>query len=155
MTPRRWSLALTVFGGLLLLGGVSLLVTSSMGRGAMSSTNEFGRTVMIEYRTPSIWQDAPRTAVGWLVATVVFVIAVGLLIRFGGIVAAVAVAMLMWLMVMASILTIGVFLAPGAAGLGAAAAASVVDRANRSSAAKNVPPSNPSGDVSIPDPAVR
>jgi hypothetical protein len=137
MTPRRWSLVLTVVGGALLLAGVGLLVTLSLGRGAMSSTDEIGRTVMVEYRSPSIWQDAPRTAVGWLVATVVFVVVVGLVIRFGGVVGAVVVASLMWLMVMASILTIGIYLAPGAAGLSAAAAASVVDRATRSSAARS------------------
>jgi hypothetical protein len=142
-------LVLTIVGGLLLLGGVSLLVTLSLGRGAMSSTDEYGRTVMVEYRTPSIWQDAPRTAVGWLVATVVFVVVIGLVIRWGGVVGAVVVAMLMWLIVMASILTIGIFLAPGAAGLSAAAAASVVDRANRSSASKR------STDMSNPEAAVR
>lgn len=149
MTPRRWSLLLTVVGGLLLLGGVSILVTVSLGRGAMSSTDEYGRTVMFEYRTPSIWQDAPRTAVGWLAATLVFVVVIGLIIRYGGVVGAVVVAMLMWLMVMASILTIGIFLAPGAAGLGAAAAASVVDRANRSAASKR------STEMSNPKAAVR
>jgi hypothetical protein len=129
MNARRWIWLLTVIGGGLLVAAVTFLVSTSWGVGGTTTTGPDGRTVVVEFRTPSVLQDSPRLAYGWIAAAIGFVVVVALVIRFGGVVGPALVLFVMWLMVAASIMTIGLFLAPGVGVLGAAAALAIADHA--------------------------
>ena len=72
-------------------------------------------------------QDSPAVAFGWIAATFAFAVVTTLLIRDGGIIGGAFVIAVVGMAVLAGILTIGVYLAPGAAFLGAAALLAMVD----------------------------
>lgn len=129
MSTRKWIWLLTVIGGALLVAAVTFLVSTSWGVGGTTTTGPDGRTVVVEFRTPSVLQDSPRLAYGWIAAAIGFVVVVALIIRFGGVVGPALVLLVTWLMVAASIMTIGLFLAPGVGVLGAAAALAIAEHA--------------------------
>ena len=127
MNPRRVSLWLSVVGGALWLVAAILLVSVSLGE-VGTTTIVDGTMVTVSRRTASIMEDSPTVALGWLAATLAFAVAATLLIRYGGIAGAAFVLAAVWMAVAAGILTIGVYLAPGAALFGAAALLAMVDR---------------------------
>jgi len=129
MTVRRLSLGFTIVGGALLVAAAALLVSISLGEGGTTSMDANGVEISSTYRTPSIMQDSPRVAMGWIAATLAVVLVVGLLIRYGGYIGPVLVIAVMSLAVLVSILTLGVFLAPGVALLCNAAVLAIADRA--------------------------
>lgn len=128
MNPRRVSLWLSVVGGTLWVAAATLLVSVSLGEVGTTTTDADGTMVIVSRRTASIMEDSPTVAFGWLAATLAFAVAATLLIRYGGIVGGAFVLAAAWMAVVAGILTIGVYLAPGAMFFGAAALLAMVDR---------------------------
>lgn len=128
MNLRRVSLWLSIVGGTLWLAAAILLVSVSLGEVGTTTTDADGTMVIVSRRTASIMQDSPTVAFGWIAATTAFAVAATLLIRYGGIIGGAFVIAVVGMAVLASILTIGVYLAPGAAFFGAAALLAMVDR---------------------------
>lgn len=129
-----------------LLGSVALLVAAvflvSVGWGESSSTTSGpdGVQVTETHRSASALESSPGTAVRWLTAAAAFALVATLLIRFGGRIGGGLVVVVTGLGIFASMLTIGIFLAPGAALLGAAAVVAEADRAERRRLATLPPP---------------
>ncbi len=131
MNVRRLSLVFSVAGGALLMAATTVLVSISLGRVGTTTMGADGNAVYAEFSTPSIMEDSPGTAVGWIAATAVFVVIVALLIRYGGFVGPILVFIVLQLLVLVSILSIGIFLAAGTAAFCASALLAISDRSTR------------------------
>jgi hypothetical protein len=131
LTTRRCTLIFSIVGGALLVAATTLLVSISWGMTSSTTTDASGMTITTEARTPSIMQDSPRVALGWIVASLLIAVVVALLIRFGGFIGPAVVMCLMWLIVLAGIMTIGIYLAPAAISLCVASLLAIADRADR------------------------
>lgn len=128
---RRASALLVLLATVCTVGAAALLVSRSLGRLGTTSTDAAGRTIVIERPTPSILEESPGLAVRWIAASVVGCLVLGGLVGFGRTVGPVLVICVMGLVTMASILTIGAYLAPGAAAWCGAASLAIAERAQR------------------------
>ena len=142
-TFRELSLWLSVLGGLALLAAAGFLVSVGWGESSTTTAGPGGTVVTETHRTASALESSPHVAIGWLLAVLAFSILAGLLIRFGGRVGGALVVAIVGLGTFASLLTIGVVLAPGAALLGAAALLAELDRSERRRLATPQPGSTP------------
>ena len=131
MSLRRASLGASILGGVLLVAAATLLVTISLGEVGSTEATSDGEVVMTMRATASVMEDSPRLAFSWIAAAVAFAVVAALLIRFGGLVGAALVVGLMGLVVLAGILTIGIFLVPSATCFGVSALLITVDRLDR------------------------
>ena len=128
MNLRRVSLWLSIAGGTLVLAAAILLVSVSLGKVGTTATDADGTMVIVTRRTAPIIQDSPTVAFGWIVAALVFAVTATLLIRYGGVIGGTLVVAALGTAVVGGILTIGIYIAPGAMCFGAAALLAVVDR---------------------------
>ena len=140
MSFRALSLWLSVLGGLALMGAATFLVSVGWGEASTTTAGPGGTEVTETHRTASALASSPRVAIGWLLAVLAFSVAAGLLIRFAGRVGGALVVAIVGLGTFASLLTIGIVLAPGAALLGAAALFAELDRSERRRPANPQPP---------------
>ena len=134
MKLRRVSLWLSILGGVALMAATTFLISVGWGEVSTTTGGPDGTVVTETRRTASALETSPVTAVGWLLAVLAFSIVAGLLIRFGGPVGRVVVLAIAGLGTLASIMTIGLFIAPGAALLSAAALLTEADRSNQRNA---------------------
>jgi uncharacterized membrane protein SpoIIM required for sporulation len=110
------------------------LVTISLGTvgGGRVGRSDGTTVVTPARRTASIFEDSPGVALGWIAATLAIAVIATLLIRYGGIVGATLVLMIMGLAMLVSTVTrIGIYVIPGVNCLGAAALLTLVDRVTR------------------------
>lgn len=140
MNLRRWSLGLSLLGSGALLAAAVFLVSTGWGESSTTTTGPGGIEVTETHRTASALESSPGTAVRWLLAALAFAVAAALLIRFGGRAGGALVVVVVGLGTFASMLTIGILLAPGTALLGAAALLAEADRSERHRLAALPPP---------------
>ena len=131
MSLRRASLGASILGGVLLVAAAWLLVTISLGEVGTTEATSDGEAIMTMRATASVMEDSPRLAFSWIAAAAAFALVATLLIRFGGLLGAGLVVGLMGLVVLAGILTIGIFLVPSATCFGVSALLITVDRLDR------------------------
>ena len=125
---RRTTLGLSVAGGALLLGAATYLVSVGFGVVGTTTTSADGTTITSYRRTASVMENSPSVAYGWIAATLALAVVATLLIRYGGVIGAALVIAVMSLSVFAAMLTIGIYLAPGASCFGAAGLLAMTDR---------------------------
>lgn len=131
MKLRMVSLWLSILGGVALMASTTFLISVGWGEVSTTTGGPDGTVVTETHRTASALETSPVTAVGWLLAVLAFSIVAGLLIRFGGPIGRVIVLAIAGLGTLASIMTIGLFIAPGAALLSAAAVLTEADRSKQ------------------------
>lgn len=130
MSTRKLSTIAALAGVVLLWLACAVILFAPLGTSEWTTTTPDGTTVEHTERT-SLWETQHEAAVGIVQVVVVFsVVAVGL-IRFGGIVGGIVVALFCGLGLIASMLSVGIFLAPGAGCLVLASALSIGDRFER------------------------
>ena len=130
MPERKLSTILALVGVGLLWAACLVILFAPMGSRTTVTGTSAGSQVEVTERTP-LWETDHDAAVFIVGVVVAFsVVAVGL-IRFGGIVGGLLVALFCGLGLLASMLSVGIFLAPGGACLIAASALSIADRLER------------------------
>jgi len=128
VNARRLSLWLSVAGGSCLVAAAALLVSISLGETSSTFVDASGHVSTDSHRTASVFGDSPRLALMWILVAGTFALLAVLAIRFGGIVGSAVVLVITGMTLLASMLTIGIFLAPGILLLDASAWAAIVDR---------------------------
>lgn len=129
MNRRRWSLWLSMLGGVSWLAAASYLVSVGWGEVSTVTSGPDGTVVSETHRTASAWENDPAMAARVLLATLIVAALAVVLIRFGGYVGGALVLVIAGLATMAAMVTIGIFIFPGTACMGAAALLALIDRA--------------------------
>jgi hypothetical protein len=128
MSLSRWSLWLSVLGGVLWLAAAAFLVSVGWGEVSTVTAGSDGAMITETRRTASVWENSPAMAARALLATLVVAAVAVLLIRFGGYLGGALVIGITGLATAAAMLTIGIFIVPGTACMGAAALLALIDR---------------------------
>ena len=149
MRTDRVSRRLAILGGAVLVTGVSGAVFLPSGVSVEVRSLPDGSLATTEHRS-SLWQSQHEVALRVLLMVVAFAVVAGLLVRYGGRVGALLVIGVGGLGTFASILTIGIFLAPGASLLAASALVAEADRLERRRLARR-----PAAPLAPMDPARR
>lgn len=127
MNERKLSTIVALVGVGLLWIACAVILFAPLGESSTVTSSGDGTSVVRTERV-SLWESDHDAAVLIVEVVVVFsVVALGL-IRFGGIVGAFVVAVFCGLGLLASMLSVGIFLAPGGACLIVASALSMSDR---------------------------
>lgn len=121
-------LGLIGIGGVLLVAAAVLLTTVSLGRSATERVGSDGKVVFETHATASVFESSPRAALVWIAVAVGVAVVFGLLICFGRTPGALVVVLIAALALFASMLSIGIFLAPGLAAFVAAAMITIIER---------------------------
>lgn len=108
-------------GGFLVVAGAVVVTTISLGRSGSESRLADGRVVSEWHRTASVWQSSRLDALIWIGVALAVSVLFGTLIRFGGNLGAAIVTVTAVLCLLASLLSIGIFFAPGVVAFVAAA----------------------------------
>lgn len=110
------------------LGAAVYLVSVGWGEISTVTTGPDGAQITETHRSSSALESSPETAEKVLLATLGWAAIAMLLIRFGGITGGLIVMVVSGMATLAAMLTIGVFIAPGTACMGAAALLAIADR---------------------------
>lgn len=129
MNLRRWSLWLSVAGAALWVAAATYLVSVGWGETSTTTATPDGGVVTETHRTASAYENDPAQAVRMVLILLAVGVVAMMLVRFGGYVGPVVVIGITGLGTLAAMLTIGIFIAPGTACMGAAALIAIVDRA--------------------------
>ena len=135
---------LTVIGGALLVTAAIVLTTNSLGQSSSETVGSDGRAISESHATQSVLQSSPRDALIWIGVALGVACLFGLLIRFGRTAGSLVVIVVSMLALLASMLSIGIFLAPSLGCFMAAAAVAMADQSDaRARARYQVPPNTP------------
>lgn len=129
MNLRRWSLGLSVVGAAVWVAAATYLVSVGWGETSTTTATPGGGGVTETHRTASAYENDPAQAVRMVLIVLAASVVAVLLIRFGGYVGPMVVIGITGLGTFAAMLTIGIFIAPGTACMGAAALLAIIDRA--------------------------
>ncbi len=128
MSLRGWSLWLSMLGAVLWLAAATFLVSVGWGEISTRAVGPDGAMISETHRTASALKNNPAMAGRVLLATLIVAAVAIVLIRFGGFLGGALVIGISGLATMAAMLTIGIFIAPGTACMGAAAVLALTDR---------------------------
>ena len=130
MDLRRTSTLLAAAGGALLVVGACVAVFAPLGSETTASFGD-GSTGDEVTRRVSLWDSQHEPAVGVLVGALAIVLVAVLLVRYGGPVGRALVVVVCGLTFVATLLSVGIFVMPGLALLGAGAVVGEAARLER------------------------
>lgn len=128
MSLSKWSFWLSVLGAALWLAAATFLVSVGWGEVSTTTVGSDGAIISETHRTASAFESSAVMAARVLLATLITAAFAMLLIRYGGLLGGALVIGISGLATIAAMLTIGIYIAPGTACMGAAALLAVIDR---------------------------